>query len=142
MIESFEMQTIEYKSNAGTAKYILAWILASISGSIATRIIDEWMFTGVQTMDELARAYYLAVPVELAAIAVIFIATYSIFSSLNVRRVIPWLWGLGGLGTAASVWMLIEASSELPKLMYVYPIVCFVAMVLLIRQYFVMAGRY
>jgi hypothetical protein len=93
-------------------------------------------------MDELQRAYYLAIPVELAAVAIIFIITYSVFSSLDVRRVMPWLWGLGGLGTAASVAMLIAANSELPKFMYVYPVLCFVAMVLAVRKYFVFAGRY
>jgi len=83
--------------------YVAAWVVASILTAITSTIIDAAL-AGliVKSRDDLD-LYCLVVPViQFFAALLVWIGIYTLFASLNISRVIPFLWGLGALGVAVN----------------------------------------
>lgn len=92
----------------GAGKYILAWNIASLSTlvlltmlGIAIPVALDLAF-GLSITDENVLWFLvLEIPLQIAVWLFVWILVYSLFKSLNIRLVIPWLWGVALLGGGA-----------------------------------------
>ncbi|MFN4129376.1 MAG: hypothetical protein ACK4GC_06130 [Paracoccaceae bacterium] len=121
-------------------KYVGVWLLAAILGNVASRIISAAIYSGAQTLDDVIRGMMIGIPLEALAVGGAVIAVYSMFSTLNMSSVFPWMVGLISIGVLINLAVL--ASSGLaPGWVFIYQIACTVAMLFGIREFFKSKGR-
>lgn len=116
-----------------TAKYIGVWILASIVGGIAVRIIDSVLASSlIDPANPTGGPYWFLAPIiEYAAWAGVIIAIYSSFKDLLFSKVVPWLIGLGGFGVVITLFTTYTAYSELGlSISPIYAVSCVVSFAL------------
>lgn len=92
----------------GVAKYILAWVIASILTSIVGSGFEAVGGGFVAFISSAPAGHFRSLALLVLGIALlligslimaaIWIAVYSAFPSLRISAVIPWLWGFGWLG--------------------------------------------
>ena len=46
---------------------------------------------------------YFEAPIEMAGVIIIWIIIYNLFSSLNIRKVMPWLWIFSAIGVILNI---------------------------------------
>ena len=122
------------------AAYIGAFLLASFSSNILMTLLDLVIAEMTIASHQDLNTYFLVGSlVSIAVVSGSFILVYSMFGSLNVRKVMPYIYAFGALGTLASMGRAMGDLRELgvdPSLFFILAPVAFIASVLIIRRYF------
>ena len=124
-----------------TYKYILAWVITSIASNILVRLSDSIIYN-ITVSDPLKINGYLILSGMFSILFVsgTFIVTYNFFNSLNVKKVMIYIYILGTLGLLASIGGGVQIYKSLgvsmPKSIIYSTIIYFVISVLIIRYYF------
>ena len=89
---------------ASKMKYIVAWLLFGLTGNILARISDAVLANViVNDLSDLNTYFIVGATVNVAIISGSFIFIYNLFKSLNIRKVMIYLYILGGLGMLAGM---------------------------------------
>tara|TARA_Y100001936_G_C15532168_1_gene388170 strand:+ start:80 stop:505 length:426 start_codon:yes stop_codon:yes gene_type:complete len=131
----------EVKEKPRTYKYILAWIIASLMSNILIRIMD-FLLSDIMISDGSDFNLYFVIS-GLLCIPIIsgsFIFIYNMFKSLNLKKVMIYIYILGGLGLCAAMGQTIALYKALeiilPSTYFIVSIISFVISVLIIRFYY------
>ena len=131
----------EVKEKPRTYKYILAWIIASLMSNILIRIMD-FLLSDIMISDGSDFNLYFVIS-GLLCIPIIsgsFIFIYNMFNSLNLKKVMIYIYILGGLGLCAAMGQTIALYKALeiilPSTYFIVSIISFVISVLIIRFYY------
>ncbi len=131
----------EVKEKPRTYKYILAWIIASLMSNILIRIMD-YLLSDIMISDGSDFNLYFIIS-GLLCIPIIsgsFIFIYNMFNSLNLKKVMIYIYILGGLGLCATMGQTIALYKALeiilPSTYFIVSIISFVISVLIIRFYY------
>jgi hypothetical protein len=121
-------------------KYIGAWIFAGILSGILQTVLDTLLAESlVQDLSDL-NAYFIAVSVLSVPVAAgSIILVYNYFSSLNMRKVMPYFYSFGALGTLINMAQTSTAYLGLDanlNVFYITTPISFIAIVFLIRNYY------
>ena len=85
-------------------KYIGAWLLAGVTSSILARVADTVLGNVmVNDLSDLNAYFIVGAAVNVAIVFGSFIFIYNLFKSLNIRKVMIYLYVLGGLGMLAGM---------------------------------------
>lgn len=95
------MNTANQRSEAGKAKYILVWCIASAMVTIITKApdnIDEALFA--ELVEKIGLQYsYLIINGTIGLLSVVATLTiYAFFRNVYIQRVMPYFWLAGTLG--------------------------------------------
>jgi len=123
-----------------TWKYVGVWLLAGFLGNIASVVLSSIAYSNVRSLDDAINAMMLGIPLEAMVFGVCFVAVYSVFSSLNMSVVFPWMVGLISLGVLMNLARL-ASSGFAPGWVYIYQIACTATMLFGIRAFFKAKGR-
>ena len=124
-------------------KYIGAWILASLISNVLQRVMDFVLGGNLVKGPEDLTFYFIIV--SLLTIPIIsgsFIFVYNLFKSLNVKKVMMYIYILGALGTAINlfqtkmIYKALNLDSNL-NIFYISSIISFIISVYLIRSYYI-----
>lgn len=126
--------------------YIGAWILAAIASRVASALLETVLGKVlVQSRDDLAVALFIIPVGSYTVTLAIWVGIYSGFKSLNIGKVIPYIWVFGILGILLSI---VQVNGEfarynfkIPVTYYVGLIGGFVAFAYLFSAYFKRKGR-
>jgi len=89
------------KFEAGRAKYIFVWVLASALRTIITFIPDQLtsiVIEGIGRYLSFQAAYAIFNGAIGLLSVLIFLGVYSVFSNVFIQRVMPYVWAAGALG--------------------------------------------
>jgi hypothetical protein len=126
--------------------YIAAWVVASTLGAIVSTLVDHLMAAMIlKSRDDFDLYFFVAPLSQFFATLLIWISIYSLFRSLNISRVMPFIWVLGSLGVMVNVGRTYsefeKASLTVPGVYFVSVITGFGAFVLLFRSFFKARAR-
>jgi len=134
----------------GAGRYILAWTVASLSTlvpltilGIAIPIALDLAYGPAMTDENVLWFLLLEASVQVAVWLFVWILVYSLFKSLKIRLVMPWLWGVGLLGVALNLLKTFEAEAQQSQLAIMFPLhlFCLVSAVKISQIYFKLVGR-
>jgi hypothetical protein len=141
-IERITKMDDTYSEPAPTrGSYIGVWFLASIAANIAGYVIGAVGFTGIRTMDDLMQRALFITPVSIIILVAITVFVYSLFPKLEMARVIPYFWLLGGLGTVLNMVRTANSGPDFPTGFYLLMIAEYVLTVLALTWSFRKQGR-
>jgi len=132
-------------------KYYLAWTIASLSTFVLLTIVSlaipvalDLAF-GLDATD--GHVFWFSLLEALIQIAVwlfVWILVYSRFKSLNIRLVMPWIWGVALLGAALNILKTYQAVSEPSQLVIISPLylLSLISEVKIFQIYFNSKGRF
>lgn len=123
-----------------TWKYILVWILASILGNIFAKGLSSAIYSGMRSTNDVLEVMFFAIPAEVAAVGLVIIIVYSVFSSLDMSSVFPWIVGLSIFGLLLDMLMLSSFDFAFGWV-FAYQAACIAAMLFGIRAFFKSRGR-
>ena len=134
-------------SEASKGKYTLAWVLVGILSSIGAQILDLIIspilmpFDNFNTDNFESSIYWVVAPIlGMFVWLTIAISVYSLFNNIIISKVVPWIWGLGGLGLLASLWQIHQMFNLLemnvPSIFQIASVVAFVGSVYGFTWYF------
>ena len=122
-------------------KYIGAWLLAGFISNILIRIADAVIANAmVSDLSDLNAYFVVGAAVSVPIMSGSFIFVYNLFKSLNVRKVMIYLYILGGLGALASIGATAGTYQSMGVDLSIYflsAILSVVVSVLLIRNYYI-----
>lgn len=129
---------------APTWKYITAWLIASVLGNLISHLGAIVIAKEIRPRGNEWMAWAFAS--DVIVVSVVFITIYSLFSSLNMKRVMPWIYTLGFLGVCTTIG---QTALQMDRLGSNQPLFLFASVtfasylvsVLTIRYYFSMKGR-
>lgn len=135
------MEEEHTKIQPSKIKYIGAWFLAGILSNILQRILDTILANAlVSDLEDLNIYFLVGAVLTVPILSGAFILVYNYFSSLNMKKVMIYVYVLGGLGTLANFGI---ASSiyeplgvDLTNFYLVYTI-SFLVYVYIVRSYFI-----
>jgi len=144
------MTPIDEETVHGAGRYILAWTIASLATlglltilNMAIPVALELAF-GPTIADQSALWFLLTeAPIQIAVWLSVWILVYSRFKSLNIRLVMPWLWGVGLLGAALNMLKMLNTVAEPSQLAIMTPLYLFslISQVKIFQIYFKAKGR-
>ena len=128
-----------WKCSSYLVNYVQAWIIATISSNILNRVADA-LVNKIFLFNEFIKYLLVMSLVSVIIFSTCFIITYTLFKNLDFKKVLPWIWGLGGLGTlvqAAFTYEQIRVFYELsvPSI-FISNILSFIVTVLIIYYWF------
>lgn len=123
-----------------TWKYVAVWLLAGFLGNIASRILSLFIYADVRSLDDVVSAMVIGIPVEAIVIGLVVIAAYSVFTSLDMSAVFPWMVGLVSLSALINLG-IVASSGFAPGWVFAYQIACSAGMLFGIRAFFISKGR-
>ena len=122
-------------------KYIGAWLLAGFIANILNRIADTIIANAmVNDLDDLNAYFIVVAAVTIPIMSGSFIFVYNLFKSLNVRKVMVYLYILGGLGALANIGITAGIYRSMGVDLNIYFLSVTISMavaVLLIRNYYI-----
>ena len=122
-------------------KYIGAWLLAGFITTVLSRIADTVIAnTMVNDLGDLNAYFIVVAAVTIPIISGSFIFVYNLFKSLNVRKVMIYLYILGGLGALANIGItagLYQSMGVDLSIYFLSVIISVLVSVLLIRNYYI-----
>lgn len=126
--------------------YIAAWIVAAILSTIASVLVDLVLAsTLVKSRDDLDLYCLIGPLLQYFSSLLVWIWIYSLFRSLNISRVLPFLWALGGIGVALNIGRTANeferARLALPPIYLFSAVLGFIVFVILFRYFFKARGR-
>lgn len=150
------MSRKEYTAEAGRAKYIFVWFLASAITTVVTFIPDTVavvFFADLTSVVGLQYAYALINGVIGALSVAVTLLVYALFRNVYIQRVVPYFWLAGALGflTIAGSWLGdMGIYYERSGLLYIQLLIQFVGVFLLFwlpstfwpHKYYPPKGRY
>ena len=93
--------------------YIAAWICAALAANILLAVIDTIVVQILDGMNVTYHVYYVSGAITTyISLSIVWIVVYRWFSLLNIRKVMPWLWGLGLLG---AFWTIGQIAAQLDE---------------------------
>lgn len=115
--------TIQTTSNAPTWKYVVAWIAMSVVTKILSLLIGQ-MFEPSPAMSQNEVVGYFQIllftdPLVTfcGTVAIFYLIYFMLFTSLNTKKVLPWMYWLGSFGTMASLGQAIGALEPLKTIL-------------------------
>ena len=122
-------------------KYIGAWLLAGLTSNILVRVADTVVANAiVRDLSDL-NAYFIVISaVSVPIVSGSFIFIYNLFKSLNIRKVMIYLYVLGGLGMLVGMASTVGVYRDLGVDLTVYflsTIIAIVAAIYVIRSYYI-----
>lgn len=137
---------VNYNSSETFFKYIQAWIIASVSFGLISRIADFMIAEAtlnetLNQSDIITSNYWLILPPIQALIwLAIFIFVYLNFESLKISKTLPFIWGFGTVGVLLSIAftnrMLNMVEVELPIVFVLSSLISFGLAFFLFGRYF------
>ena len=122
-------------------KYICAWLLAGFTGNVLARIVDTVLANAmVNDLSDLNSYFVTGAAISIPIFSGSFILIYNLFKSLNVKKVMIYLYVLGGLGALANIGVTAGAYQSMEIDLTVYflsSIISVVVSLYLIRSYYV-----
>ena len=122
-------------------KYIGAWFLAGLLSKILQKISDAVLSnTLVTDMNDLNVYFLVGALLTIPILSGSFILVYKLFKTLNIKKVMMYIYVLGGLGTLLNFSVVTGIYSNMNvdlTIFYVSYIGAFVVSVYLIRSYFI-----
>ena len=122
-------------------KYIGAWLLAGFIANILNRIADTIIVNAMgNDLDDLNAYFIVVAAVTIPIMSGSFIFVYNLFKSLNVRKVMVYLYILGGLGALANIGITAGIYRSMGVDLNIYFLSVTISMavaVLLIRNYYI-----
>ena len=122
-------------------KYIGAWLLAGFITNILVRIVDTVIANAmVSDLSDLNAYFIVGAAISIPIISGSFIFVYNLFKSLNVRKVMIYLYILGGLGALANIGATAGTYQSMGvdlSIFFLSAIISVVVSVLLIRNYYI-----
>ena len=95
------MNRNDYTAEAGRAKYIFVWCLASAITTIVTAIPDQFAEVVFEDLDSIFGFHYAYAVTNgsLGALSVtVMLIVYALFRDVYIQRVVPYFWLAGALG--------------------------------------------
>lgn len=130
------------QSRPSKFKYIIAWILASWISYGAVYLASEVLINFL-TYEQLI---YIEAPIESIFILLVWIFIYTLFGSLNIKKVMPWMWGLTTLAVIRNISQGVVEFNHLnidyPPQLGISIIVSTIIIILLFKKYFESKGRF
>ena len=122
-------------------KYIGAWLLAGFITNILVRIVDTVIANAmVSDLSDLNAYFIVGAAISIPIMSGSFIFVYNLFKSLNVRKVMIYLYILGGLGALANIGATAGTYQSMGvdlSIFFLSAIISVVVSVLLIRNYYI-----
>ena len=122
-------------------KYIGAWFLAGLLSNILQKLSDAVLSnTLVKNINDFNVYFIAGALITIPIISGSFILVYKLFKTLNIKKVMIYIYVLGGLGTLINFSLVTGIYSNMNldlTIYYVSYIVAFVVSVYLIRSYFI-----
>ena len=121
-------------------KYIGVWILCGIISGILQSILDLIIGSKVSGPEDLNSYFIVGAIVTIPIISGTYILIYNFFSSLNVKKVMPYIYIVGGLGTLVNFSKVTPLYAPLGvdlTTLYVSYSLAFVISVYIIRTYYI-----
>lgn len=122
-------------------KYIGAWLLAALASNILHVILDVFLAdTMVEDVSDLNFYLFVGSALSIPISVGTFILVYRLFSSLNVKRVMPYLYVLGTLGALANMGRVASELKEFGLDLSIFfgsSLMALIASLYLIRSYFI-----
>ena len=122
-------------------KYICAWMLAGFIALVLSIIADAALARAIVRDLGDINTYFTVTFIVCSLLAMgVFIIIYNIFSTLNVRKVFPYLIGIGGLGKIVSIWVKSRIYSDFNidlTILYIFELVSFVVILYAVRAYYI-----
>ena len=129
------------ENKPSTFKYILAWFLAGLVSNILLRIMDTVVADLLVSDLEDFNIYFIVIAVlTVPIISGSFILIYNLFSTLNIKKVMIYIYILGGFGTLVNFGMVSNIYAPLGvdlSVYYISSISAFIASVYIIRSYYI-----
>ncbi len=128
------------KTQPSKLQYIGVWLLAGFITNISSFLIRETLgIKLINTRDDILPIFFLGFTLTTILSIGVFIFIYNMFSTLNIKHVMPYLYVLGGLFTflKSGVFFRIASSENVSELLGFLPILSFVVSVLCIRAYYI-----
>ena len=124
-----------------TYKYILAWVIASVVSNILIRIIDMILSVSIVSNEsDLILYFIISALLSIPIFSGSFIVIYNLFKSLNINKVMIYIYILGGLALCASTIQTLAIFNNvgivLPVIIFTTSAFSFIISVLIIRFYF------
>lgn len=131
------------KPEPTTLKYIGAWIIAAFLSNILQKLSDlilsDMLVKGANDL-----TFYFIMN-SLASIIIVsgcFIVIYNLFNSLNIKKVMIYIYSIGGFGTILNLFVTSQSFSSLNlnvnlNIYYISSIISFLVSVYIIRGYFI-----
>ena len=123
-----------------TWKYVGVYFLAGFLVNIASRILSLVIYSNAKSLDDFLSAMVIGIPLEAIVIGLVMIAVYSVFTSLDMSAVLPWIAGLASLGVLMNLGTM-ASSGFVPGWVFAYQIACTAGMFFGIRAFFKSKGR-
>lgn len=100
---------------ASVWRYISAWVVASLSSGFAVSALYWVLATSLNTPSNFSSgSYWIIAPISGGILSlIIWIAVYSFFSNLLISKVVPWMWGLMGLGYFSTIGQVFSTFDEI-----------------------------
>mgnify|MGYP006438432735 FL=1 len=121
--------------------YIGAWLLAGFTGNVLSQIVDTVLANAmVNDLSDLNSYFVTGAAVSIPIVSGSFILIYNLFKSLNVKKVMIYLYVLGGLGALANIGVTAGAYQSMEIDLTVYflsSIISVIVSLYLIRSYYV-----
>lgn len=122
-------------------KYIGAWFLAGLLSNILQKISDAILSnTVVSDINDLNLYFILGALITIPILSGSFILVYKLFKTLNIKKVMMYIYVLGGLGILLNFSVVTGIYSNMNvdlTIFYVSYIAAFAVSVYLIRSYFI-----
>jgi len=128
------------KKQPSKFEYIVAWFLFAIVNKFQSLLFAEILTIGMINTDDIILTLFLLWIVSTFLLIVIFIFIYNnMFSTLNIKRVMPYLYFFGGLGTLIALGEMrhFTTSYNVSKILLFFPILSFAIWVLVVRTYYI-----
>jgi len=131
---------------APLAQQITAFLTAVVLSKVAMTVFEAGATSAiVQTRDDIGNAMTVVPFLAHLVGLVVWIVVYTMFASVPVKKVIPWLWAIGGIHVAISIMLtansLARFNLQPPIGYYVSVTAGMIALILLFQAWFVKKGR-
>lgn len=124
-------------------KYIVAWVLAGVLVTISSIIIGAVPFVSEDTVNKIWLNATIGFSLDSIISGAIIAFIYSMFSSLKMSSVFPWLIGASFFGQFLTIGIYFFAgiANMVPVWFYFYGIACQAVMLYVIWRFFKYKGR-
>lgn len=97
------------KTQPSKLKYMGAWLLVGIISKLTSSLILESLgYVMIINRDDILPTFFLAEILSTFLAIGTFIFIYNMFSTLNIKRVMPYVYGLACLGTLFDTALFLE----------------------------------
>ena len=131
------------KSEPTTFKYVGAWIIAAFLSNMLQKVSDVILSNMlIKDLNDLTVYFIMQSLASIIMFSGSFIVIYNLFNSLNVKKVMIYIYTIGGFGTILNLFVTTQSYSSLSlkinlNIYYLSSITAFLVSVYIIRSYFI-----